>query len=260
MHDAVRLLPSIVGVLIRSRLELRLEDLALRHQVTVLQRQRRMRPWLTPIDRALWVWLYRLWSRNLESSIIVKPETVIRWHRGGLSRYWRWRSRPRGPGRPAVSPEIRGRIRRMSRENPLRGAFRANLGRYSTVGTRTRYQRSDATNFTISEILSRSPLKLFARHLGTPGGAVWPRLEGSGWGRRWCWKSANRIGARLSASAQASAMRPEGELAVIMSISVRPSGRPSCSEEQISCPGRAPATGHRLLRAPLCSRSPRRHH
>ena len=122
MHDVIRLLPSIVRVLIRSRLELQLENLALRHQVTVLQRQRRMRPWLTPFDRALW--LYRLWPRSLESLIIVKPETVIRWHRGGLRRYWRWRSRPRGPGRPAVSPEIRGLIRRMTRENPLWGAPR----------------------------------------------------------------------------------------------------------------------------------------
>ncbi len=72
----------------------------------------------------LWVWLYRLWPHSLDTLVIIKPETVIRWHPKGFRRYWRWRSRPRGPGRPAESREIRGLIRRMSRENPLWGAPR----------------------------------------------------------------------------------------------------------------------------------------
>ncbi len=78
MRDVLLLLLSIVRIRFGTHARFRLENLMLRHQLAVLQRQRRMRPWLTPIDRALWVWLYRLWPRSLESLIIVKPEMVIR--------------------------------------------------------------------------------------------------------------------------------------------------------------------------------------
>ena len=70
-----------------------LEVLALRHQLAVLHRQRPSRPQLRPGDRLLWVWLYRVWPRCLKLMVLVKPATVVQWHRQGFRRYWRWRSR-----------------------------------------------------------------------------------------------------------------------------------------------------------------------
>ena len=124
MHDALRLLLSPIRFRLALLARLQLENWALRHQLAVLQRQRRGPPRLISFDRAVWVWLYRLWPGCLEALVIVKPETVIRWHREGFRRYWRWRSRARRPGRPRLSGEIRDLIHRMSRENPLWGAPR----------------------------------------------------------------------------------------------------------------------------------------
>src|SRR6266851_2074357 len=118
------LLRFIVSVLVRrfrSRAVLELENLALRHQLQVLRRQRAGRPRLFAIDRLLWVWLYRLWPRCLEAMLLVKPATVIQWHRQGFRLFWRWRSRS---GRPSVEREIRDLIRQMSSANPLWGAPR----------------------------------------------------------------------------------------------------------------------------------------
>src|SRR5216683_587589 len=87
---------SIVSVVIRRfpcRAVVELENLALRHQLYVLRRQRPGRPRLFAIDRLLWVWLYRLWPRCLDTMILVNPATVIQWHRQGFRLYWRWRSR-----------------------------------------------------------------------------------------------------------------------------------------------------------------------
>jgi hypothetical protein len=78
---------------------------------------------LTNQDRLLFVWLYRLFPSILNAIIIVRPETVIRWHRRGFQAYWRWKSRGCG-GRPRIRGEIRELILRMSRENPLWGAPR----------------------------------------------------------------------------------------------------------------------------------------
>ena len=75
-------------------------------------------------DRLFWVVLSRLWSGWREILVIVKPETVIGWHRKGFRRFWTRKSRRGKPGRPPVSSEFRGLIRRMSRENPLWGAPR----------------------------------------------------------------------------------------------------------------------------------------
>lgn len=124
MRDALRLLPVIVRNWLRTRAQLQLEILALRHQLTVLQREQDRRPRFTSFDRIFWVWLYRLWPGCLDALAIMKPETVVRWHRKGFRKYWTWKSRVRGPGRPAVSLEIRNLVRRMSQENPLWGAPR----------------------------------------------------------------------------------------------------------------------------------------
>jgi transposase InsO family protein len=105
----------------RSRRALALENLALRHQLQVLQRSGK-RPRFRPIDWGLWVLLSRLWTEWRGSLVLVKPETVIGWHRKGFRLYWRWKSRR--PGRPRVPKEVRDLIRRMSLENPSWGAPR----------------------------------------------------------------------------------------------------------------------------------------
>jgi len=103
----------------RSRRDLLLENLALRQQLATLVPRRR--PLIRPADRAFWVALRRMWSGWADALVIVKPETVIRWHRAGFRLYWRWLSRrdKRG-GRPAVDREVRDLIRRMATENRWR--------------------------------------------------------------------------------------------------------------------------------------------
>ena len=108
---------------VRTQRTLVLENLALRHQLTVLRRST-PRPRLRPSDRLFWVLLSRLWHGWAEAVAIVQPETVIRWHRTGFKLLWTWKSRRHGPGRPAVAPELRALIRRMAEANPLWGAPR----------------------------------------------------------------------------------------------------------------------------------------
>jgi putative transposase len=110
--------------LFRTRSALQAEILALRHQLLVLQRSSRgHRLRLSSPDRALWVWLSRLWTEWRSALIVVKPETVIGWHRQGFRLYWRWKSR-HGEGRPSVSSDVRDLIRKMSLANPRWGAPR----------------------------------------------------------------------------------------------------------------------------------------
>src|SRR6266571_4531803 len=102
----------------KSRRRLEAEILVLRHQVNVLQRRTSRRLHLRWADRALFIWLYRRCPRLLDAITIVRPETVVRWHRMGFAAYWRWKSRSLG-GRPQISKDLRDLIRRMSLENPL---------------------------------------------------------------------------------------------------------------------------------------------
>jgi putative transposase len=88
---------SLVSFRFRRRVSPELEVLALRHQVAVLHRQRPRRAWLGRGDRLLWAWLYRAWPRCLKVMVLVKPATVVHWHRQGFRRYWRWRSRGARP-------------------------------------------------------------------------------------------------------------------------------------------------------------------
>ena len=88
---------------IRSRAALAAEILVLRHQLAVLRRQAPRRLRLCRTDRLVWVWLSRAWSEWRHVVQIVSPDTVVRWHRRGFALYWRWKSRPRGVGRPALS-------------------------------------------------------------------------------------------------------------------------------------------------------------
>src|ERR1700724_3117887 len=105
----------------KSQRRLEAEILVLRHQLNVLQRRAPRRPYLTWTDRALFVWFYRRFPRILDAITIVRPETIVRWHRKGFGAFWRWKSRSLG-GRPQIDKEVHDLIRRMSFENPLWGA------------------------------------------------------------------------------------------------------------------------------------------
>jgi putative transposase len=120
--DLVPAIFSAFRVFFRSRLAASLEVLALRQQVAVLKRKR-PRPLLNDLDRFFWTTLRSLWPGWSEVLVIVKPETVIGWHRTGFRLYWRWLSRRRR-GRPRASDEIRALIRRMAAENPGWGSPR----------------------------------------------------------------------------------------------------------------------------------------
>jgi hypothetical protein len=125
MLISLTILFTTLSSIYRSRAALQLENLALRHQIGVLQRSVRKRPKLTPGDRLLWVWLSRIWRDWRSALAIVKPETVLAWHRAGFRLFWTWKVRHVGqPGRPTVPREIRDLIRKMCRENPGWGAPR----------------------------------------------------------------------------------------------------------------------------------------
>ena len=107
---------------VRTHRELALENLALRQQLAVWK-ARQPRPRLRATDRIFWEMLSRVWTNWRSSVQLVRPESVVRWHRLGFRRYWAWKSRRRW-GRPLVSTELRDLVRRMSRANPLWGALR----------------------------------------------------------------------------------------------------------------------------------------
>src|ERR1700726_2853197 len=113
---------ALVGAF-RSRVSLEAENTILRHQPNVLRRKSPKRPTFGMLDRLIFAGLYRLAPKVLGALAIVKPGTVIKWHRAGFGSYGRGKSRRRG-GRPPVAPEIRKLIREMSIANPLWGAPR----------------------------------------------------------------------------------------------------------------------------------------
>src|SRR5215471_5611312 len=91
------LLANLSSIL-HSRAALQLENLALRHQIGVLQRSSRKRPILTLVDRLLWLWLSHIWSGWRPALAIVRPETVVAWHRRGFRLFWTWKVRHGHPG------------------------------------------------------------------------------------------------------------------------------------------------------------------
>ena len=113
--NVVRSLLFAAFALFRTRSRLAIEILALRHQLGVLKRSVK-RPRLSNVDRGVWMLLSRLRANWSEVLIIVKPATVIAWHRAGFRKYWTWRSRHKG-GRPGIDPQIRALIRRMTTAN-----------------------------------------------------------------------------------------------------------------------------------------------
>jgi transposase InsO family protein len=148
MSVLISFLATLPGV-VRSRAVLHLEVLALRHQLQVLQRSRPHRLRLATMDRWLWTWLAH-WSGWRAVLVIVKPETVIAWHRKGFRLFWTWKSRRRG-GRPPVLPNIRTLIRTMSRDNPLWGAPRIH-GELLKLGV-------DVSQATVAKYIGRRDTK-----------------------------------------------------------------------------------------------------
>src|SRR4030081_3329290 len=110
MITVLSALVSLLCFRLRGRASLELEVVALRHQVAVLRRQRPGRPKLFRADRLLWVWHYRIWPQALPVMVLVKPATVLQWHRKGFRLYWRWRSSSGHPGRPKPPRETRDLI------------------------------------------------------------------------------------------------------------------------------------------------------
>jgi transposase InsO family protein len=114
---------TLFASLFKSKSRLEAENAALRHQLIVLRRRVRGRTQLTNGDRLFLIQLYRWFPSVLRAITIIRPGTLVRWHRAGFRRYWRWKSRFLG-GRPQIDAELRALIRRMSADNPLWGAPR----------------------------------------------------------------------------------------------------------------------------------------
>jgi hypothetical protein len=143
-----------VASALRSRRELVLENLALRQQLAAFKSRGRS-PRIRAADRAFWVVLRRFWSRWTDALVIVKPDTVVRWHRAGFKAYWNWLShRGRRAGRPPVDSEIRDLIRKMATENGW-GAPRID-GELKMLGF-------DVSERTVSRYLRRLRRRLEAR-------------------------------------------------------------------------------------------------
>ncbi len=122
MREACSLVWSVLVLLFRSRVSLEAEILILRHQLNIQRRHLPKRLAFSAMDRLVFVGLYRLVPNAIKALTIVKPDTVVRWHRAGFRLYWRWKSRHRC-GRPTVPLEIRRLIREMSiAKNPWRAS------------------------------------------------------------------------------------------------------------------------------------------
>jgi transposase InsO family protein len=123
MFGALRTVVIIVVNLFKSRRRLEAENVLLRHQLNIALRRIPTRLRLNGMDRAILAWMVWLWPDLLGMIQVLKPETVMRWHRAGFRAFWRWKSRKRA-GRPKIDRGLRDLIRRMSQENQLWGASR----------------------------------------------------------------------------------------------------------------------------------------
>ena len=108
----------LAAATLQRRRELLLENLALRHQLLVLQRSAKL-PRLSGPDRALWVWLARRWRAWKTCLWIVQPDTVIRWHRAGFRQFWKWKNRPRRGGRRRIDGAVVSLIRHPIPSGPV---------------------------------------------------------------------------------------------------------------------------------------------
>src|SRR5262245_48507276 len=242
---------SILVFRFRSRVALELKVVALEHQLTVLRRQRPGRPQLSSLDRLLWVLLYRIWPRVIDAMVLVKPATVVAWHRKGFRFYWRWRSR--GPGRPRISADIRDLIRLMSKANPLWGAPRIHgellkLGIKISQATVGRWMpwRPKVPSPTWRSFLRRGPLPRLLD--AVMAGVLWNWRRSRNCQEPWRWRSRAipHLPRRTTCSRPISvAMRPtasvRGKCSVARSAgSLLPFFLPTCAASPISPRGQRP--------------------
>jgi hypothetical protein len=156
---------AAAGSALRSRASLAVENLALRQQLAVLRR-RRPHPPLAWTDRLFWIALSSTWARWRSALAIVRPDTVVRWHRGAFRRFWTWRSR-RAPGRPPIDRRTRDLVREMAPANPLWGAPRIH-GELLKLGV-------EISEREVSRLMPRAPRKppsqtwrtFLTNHVGT---------------------------------------------------------------------------------------------
>ena len=135
MREVYSLVWSVLVLLFRSRVSLEAEILILRHQLNIQRRHLPKRLTFSAMDRLIFVGLYRLVPNTIKALTIVKPDTVIRWHRAGFRSYWRWKSRHRC-GRPIAPLEIRRLIREMA--SPTRcGGRRGSMESFSSSASRS---------------------------------------------------------------------------------------------------------------------------
>src|ERR1700730_11504433 len=123
MIGLLRFALAVLASPFKSKLRLEAENAVLRHQLIVLRRRLHGRVRFTNHDRWFLIQLSRWFPSILQVLTVIRPETLVRWHRAGFRCYWRWKSLGRG-GRPQIETELRALIRRMSIENPLWGAPR----------------------------------------------------------------------------------------------------------------------------------------
>ena len=150
---------TFVRVFVGASATVALENIALRHQLVVLQRSV-SRPRFRRRDRAFWVCLSRLWRPWRSSLLIVQPATVVAWHRKGFQLYWRWRFRAAPIGRPLLDPQVRTLIRRMACENPTWGRRR--------IQAELHFLGYDVAELTVAKYRRRglAAIKSCARPLG----------------------------------------------------------------------------------------------
>ncbi len=156
---------SIVASVFKDRADLVAENIALRHQLSCFI-HRGTRPALRPVDRFFWVLLSRFWDGWRESLAMVKPATVLAWHRKGFRLFWRWKSRKRGAGRPRISAEVRKLIVEMAGMNVGWGAPRIH-GELLKLGI-------EISEITVSRYMPRRPPPAGSR---PRTGAFCPRLS-----------------------------------------------------------------------------------
>jgi putative transposase len=153
------LIISIVAAVFKGRANLIAENTALRHQLSCFLHQA-SRPRLRPVDRVFWALLSRFWNGWRESLAMVKPATVLAWHRKGFKLFWRWKSRKRIPGRPRISAEVRELIVEMAEMNVGWGAPRIH-GELLKLGIRI-------SEITVSRYMPKRPASADSRQRWAP--------------------------------------------------------------------------------------------
>jgi len=154
MFSILHALGIFVADLFKSRSRLEAENLFLRHQLNIVLRRAPPRLRLRGVDRALLVWMTRLWPGLLGMTQVVQPETILRWHRAGFKAFWRWKSRKR-VGRPKIDRGLRDLIQRMCKENPQWGAARIH-GELLMLGF-------EVAQSTVSKYMVRGGVAAFAK-------------------------------------------------------------------------------------------------